>query len=303
MTGLQNFHQEFALVLIWVAVSLSPMVELGQARAQSLPQKSISHHDIPQFDAASINPTPPSDDKTLVQITPDGASFHGAPVRLILEMAFGIDDKHLLGAPSWTGTKRYDIQAKVSPEDAPRLDKLKGGERNAMLVPLLVERFGLKYHHETREFQIYALKVAKGGPRLTKGEPDPAGGFKFPDPDHPLKPSEEHFKVMTTMGHIEADSISMYILADQLTRLNALGRAVVDKTNITGNYNFTLRWAADPFPLLHDTDGLGSATEKDENTPSSLFTAIQEQLGLKLEPQKDRVDVIVIDHIDPPSPN
>jgi len=277
-------------------VALALLVASSAAPAQA-------HHDIPQFDAASIKPTPPADDKTLVQITPDGASFRGAPVRIILETAFGIDDSHLIGAPSWTGTKRYDIQAKVSPEDAPKLDKLTGGERNAMLIPLLIDRFSLKYHHETREFQIYALKVAKGGPKLTKGEPEPIGGLKFPSPDHPVSPSEEHFKVMTTMGHIEADSIPMFILADQLTRLNAVGRAVVDKTNITGNYNFTLRWAADRFPLLHDAEGLGSATEKDENTPSSLFTALQEQLGLKLEPQKDHVDVIVIDHIEPPSPN
>lgn len=106
------------------------------------------------------------------------------------------------------------------------------------------------------------------------------------------------------MGHVEADSIPMSILADQLTRLN-IGRPVIDKTGLTANYNFILRWTADslPFPLLADTDGLGAATEKVENTPSSLFTAVQEQLGLKLEPQKDRVDVIVIDHIDPPSPN
>ena len=277
-------------------VALALLIAFSASPAQT-------RHNIPLFDAASIKPAPPNADKTLVQITPDGASFHNTPVRTILETAFGIDDRHLMGAPSWTGTKRYDVEAKVSPEDAPKLDKLTGGERNAMLIPLLVDRFSLKYHHETREFQIYALKIAKGGPRLTKGEPEPAGGPKFPDPAHPLDPSEEHFKVMTTMGHIEADSISMYILADQLTRLNAVGRTVVDKTNIADNYNFTLRWTADPFSLLHDPDGLGSATEKDENTPSSLFTAIQEQLGLRLEPQKDRVDVIVIDHIEAPSPN
>lgn len=223
---------------------------------------------------------------------------------MILETAFGIDDKHLVGAPSWTNTIRYDIEAKVAPEDAPRLDNLKGGERNAMLIPLLAERFNLKYHHEARELPVYALVVGPGGPKLTKGEPDSPGGPQLPDPNHPEDPSKEHFKVMTVPGRIEVDSIPMYVLADQLTRLNVLGRPVIDKTGITGNYNFTLRWTADnlPFPILPEADGLG-ATAQDENTPSSLVTALQEQLGLKLKPQKDNSDVIVIDHIDPPSPN
>lgn len=97
----------------------------------------------------------------------------------------------------------------------------------------------------------------------------------------------------------------MYILADQLTRLNAVGRPVVDKTGISGNYNFTLNWTADnlPFPILHEPGALDAATSSEESTPSSLFTALQEQLGLKLEPRKDRSEVIVIDRIDPPSPN
>jgi len=303
MTALQSIHQRFALLLICVAVALPPPIAPSQARAQSETQQSTSHH-APQFDAASIKPAPPNADRTLIQITPDGASFHNAPLRTILGTAFSIDDKHLIGAPSWTSTNRYDLEAKVSPEDAPRLDKLKGGERNAMLIPLLSERCNLKYHHETRELPVYALVVAKGGAKLTRGEPDTPGGPKFPDPNHPEDPTKEHFKVMTVPGRIEADSIPMSILADQLTRLN-VGRPVVDKTGITGNYNFTLRWTADNllFPLLQDPSGIAAATAKDENTPSSLFTAIQEQLGLRLEPRKDRSDLIVIDHIDPPSPN
>jgi len=280
------------------------IIHAQSTTANSGAQKPTVHLNIPQFDAASIKPAPPDYDKTLVQLTPDGASFHNSSLHTILETAFAVDDKHLIGAPSWTSTKRYDVEAKVSPEDAPKLNKLKGGERNAMLLPVLAERCNLKYHRETRELPVYALVVARGGPKLTRGEPDPPGGPKFPDPDHPEDPSKEHYKVMTTPGRIEADSLPMFILADQLTRLNALGRPVIDKTGLTGNYNFTLRWTADlPFPILHDPDGLGAATARDENTPSSLFTAIQEQLGLKLESRKDRSEVIVIDHIDPPSPN
>jgi len=287
-------------------VGFAPLILLAifNLRAQSPIAPSQARGGIPQFDAASIKPASPSADKTLIQITPDGASIHNATLHMILETALGVDDKHLIGAPAWSSTSRYDIEAKVAPEDASKLDKLKGNERNAMLIPVLTERCNLKYHLETRELPVYALLLAKGGPKLIRGEPDPPAGSK-PYAGEPQNPAKEHFKVMTVMGRIEADSIPMSILADQLTRLNAVGRPVVDKTGISGNYNFTLRWTADtlPFPLLHDPDGLSAATAKDENTPSSLFTAIKEQLGLKLEPQRDRSDVIVVDYIEPPSPN
>ena len=226
---------------------------------------------------------------------------------MILENALGVDEKHISGAPSWANTTRYDIEAKVAPEDAPQLNKLNGSDRNAMLEGLLAERFNLKYHHETRELPVYALVVAKGGPKMAQGKADDEPGSKPADSasDRAGNPPKEHHKVMTTPGHIEADSLPMYILADQLTRLNALGRPVMDKTGLTGNYTFTLRWTADnmPFPVLHDPGGLDAATAKDDNSPSSLITALEEQLGLKLVPQKDRSDIIVIDHIEPPSPN
>jgi len=280
----------------------------GQAAmASSGGQDSETAHKALQFDVASIKPTPSSDDKTLIQQFPDGTSFRGAPVRMVLRTAFGVEDDRIIGAPTWVNTTRYDIEAKVAPEEARELDKLKGGERNAMLISLLKERFNLKYHHATRELPVYALVVAKGGPRLTKGLPDAHGGPK-PAGTEPEDPAKEHYKIMTVPGHIEADSIPMYILADQLTQLRVLGRMVVDKTALTGNYDFSLRWTQDHplFPMMRDADGLGSEVRAENGIDSgalSIFTAIQEQLGLKLQPEKSSVDVIVIDHIDPPTPN
>jgi uncharacterized protein (TIGR03435 family) len=126
-------------------------------------------------------------------------------------------------------------------------------------------------------------------------------------PPDKVPPEKEHYKVMTVPGRIEADSISMWVLADQLTRLHTLGRTVVDKTGLVGNYNFSLHWTPDAlaFPLMKE-EGLSAATTSTEGTDaasSPLFTAIQEQLGLKLVPEKSKDDVIVIDHIDPPTPN
>ncbi|HEY1984796.1 MAG TPA: TIGR03435 family protein [Terracidiphilus sp.] len=277
---------------------------LAQSPAENARTPEPHRPGAPQFDVVSIKPSAPNQDGTLFQYFPDRTSFRGAAVRMVLQTVFGVDDDHIIGAPSWVNTNRYDIEAKVSPEDAPRLDKLNGDERRAMLIPLLTERFHLKYHHEMREQSMYALTIAKGGPRLTRGEPDPPPGWK-PSKDTP--PQQEHYKIVTVPGHIDADSIPMGVLADQLSRLHALGRSVVDKTGLTGNYNFSLKWTADndPFPglrrMLREADGLDSRPTDDAGLP--LFTALREQLGLNLEPLKGQGDVIVIDHIDPPSPN
>jgi bla regulator protein blaR1 len=292
-----------AVLAITLPIGFGVVCGQSSVRNSRTPKSSTTPEAL-QFDIVSIKPTAPNQDKTLFQYFPDGISFRGAPVRMVLETAFGVDDNHIVGPPAWVTTRLYDIEAKVAPEDAPKLERLRSTDQNAMLIPLLTERFNLKYHHDTRERPIYALVVAKGGLKLTKGELDPPPGWK-PAKDTP--PEKEHYKVMTVPGHIEADSIPMFVLADQLSRLNALGRTVVDKTGLIGNYNFNLQWTPDnaPFPMMSDADGLGATTHSEnatDSTPSSLFSAIQEQLGLKLEPEKGSDDVIVIDHIDPPSP-
>jgi bla regulator protein blaR1 len=304
-----------AVLIAAVAMVVALPIRFGVARGQSATATSGTPKyenatEAPQFDVVSIKPTPPSDDKTLIMLLSDGDSFHafhGATARMILRTAFGVEDDYIIGAPSWVNSNRYDVEAKVTAEDAPKLNKLNAQERHAILIPILAERFHLKYHHETRERSTYALVVAKGGPKLTKGEPDPPGGPKPADPNHPEDPTKEHHRIMTIQGRIEADSVPMYVLADQLTRLQLLGRTVVDKTGLTGNYNFTLRWTPDnALPSLtgNGASGLEHAeSATDAAAPSSIFTAIQEQLGLKLESERDSVGVIVIDRIDPPSPN
>ncbi len=298
-----------ALLLAAAVLAILLPIGFGVVRGQSSTEnsrtpKSNPTHEVPQFDVISIKPTAPNDDKTLFQYFPDSTSFRGAPVQIVLQTVFGVDDSRIIGAPSWVSTNRYDIEAKVAPEDAPRLDKLNGDDRRAMLIPVLVDRFHLKYHHQKREQSTYVLMVAKGGPNLARGDPDPPPGWK-PPKDLPIE--KEHYWVMAGPGHIEADSIPMHVLAEQLSRMNMLGRMVVDKTGLTGNYNFKLRWIPDndPFPgltqMLREADGLGAQAADAPVSP--LFSALREQLGLKLEPAKDSVDVIVIDHIDPPSPN
>jgi uncharacterized protein (TIGR03435 family) len=122
----------------------------------------------------------------------------------------------------------------------------------------------------------------------------------------PQARQSKHYKITMIPGPIEADSMPIGALADALSRVQVLGCTVVDKTGLTGNYHFSLRWTPDnPTRSLMGRAASGSAHADNAGDAAqlSLLTAIQEQLGLKLESEEDSIDVIVIDHIDPPSPN
>jgi uncharacterized protein (TIGR03435 family) len=303
-----NFGRRALLVVVAASVLTLP-IGFGVARGQSAvgnPAAPYSQpvHEIPQFDVVSIKSTPSSVDKALpLRLASDGISFHGVPVRMVLRTAFGVEDDRILGAPSWVNTNRYDIEAKVAAEDAPKLGKLNAEDRRDMLIPLLAQRFHLKYHHEMRELPQYALVVAKGGPKLAKGEPLPPpgllGGFAS-DENQPGSQVNGHYNIMMRPGHVEAVSTPIEVLVYPLSQF--LGRTVVNKTGLTGTYNFNLQWTPDDAPPSVPGGQVRSDNATDAS-PLSLFTAIQEQLGLKLEAEKGRIDVIVIDHIDRPSPN
>jgi uncharacterized protein (TIGR03435 family) len=196
----------------------------------------------------------------------------------------------------------------VSPEDAPKLDKLQPEERRSMLVPLLVERFNLKYHHETRELPGYMLAVARGGPKikLSEVQPPPADA-KAPEPgtgNPPHNPPQRRMLRMMGRGHLEAEGSSTEMLARVLSE--QLGRTVIDKTGLTGAYDYSLQWTPDdaPPPMPGGADGGQPHNDNaGQGVGPSLLTAVQEQLGLKLESTRGAADVIVIDHIDLPSEN
>jgi uncharacterized protein (TIGR03435 family) len=137
---------------------------------------------LPKYDVSSVKPGTSEAGPALFRFTPDGTSIQNLPLDFLLQQAFGVERDRILGTPSWAQSKRFDIEAKVAPEDASKLDKLKAEDRRAMLIPLLVERFNLKYHHETREMPMYVLTVAKGGTKLVASKPEPAGD----KPCHPL---------------------------------------------------------------------------------------------------------------------
>ena len=314
---IHTIHHRRALLramLLVAGLLLEARMTLGQAGspAVSTPATPDIYPDVPKYDVATIKPsTGASGGRIMLMFTPDGVSMTGVPVQMLLREAFRVEDDRIIGAPGWVKTNRYDVQAKVAPEDAPKLDKLKPEERRSMLLPLLVERFNLKYHHETRELPTYSLVIAKGGPKLKPSEiQDPPPGPKSPDGGAPPRPDEagnnppRHMMRLMGRGHFEAEGGNTQMLARVLSQ--QLGRTVVDKTGLTGTYDYTLQWAPDdaPPPGPGGVDGGPPRSESgSEAAGPSLFTAVQEQLGLKLQSEKGPADVIVIDHIDLPSEN
>ncbi|HEX8924419.1 MAG TPA: M56 family metallopeptidase, partial [Terriglobales bacterium] len=308
----------FAAAIVLVISPVGYGVLHGQSSTDQA-RMETSAPEIPKYEVATVKPSTEQDGRIRMMMTPDGAEFNGVQVQMLLQQAFGVERDRIDGAPDWVRSRRFDIAAKVAPEDAPKLDKLKIEQRRAMLLPLLEERFGLKYHHETRELSMYSMVVAKGGPKLkvsTAPPPPPPGAPDAPrGPAAPGGPgtaaelSRERpggpGMMRMSPGGIEAQGGGMQFLAHALSAL--VGRSVVDKTGLTGNYDYTLKWTPDESTMPRIGPAGGGPPPQadasvDPNGPT-LFTALEEQLGLKLQSEKGKVDVIVIDHIDLPTEN
>lgn len=267
--------------------------------------------DLPKFEVATVKLTKDDDGRSMIRFTPDGISIHGVQLKMLLRESFGVEDDRILGEPSWV-KNRYDVEAKVDADDAPKLKDLKFDDRRAMMLPLFQDRFNLKYHHETRDLPIYTLVVAKSGVKMKQSAPDPPAKSDDVKPDAPPRPDPagpnapprlgRHGLMSNGRGHLESTGTSTEMLVHILS--SELGRTVVDKTGLTGNYDYTLQWTPDDVgtPMGGDA-GPGKGDISPDSGGPTLLTALEEQLGLKLESTKTSIDVIVIDRIDPPSEN
>jgi uncharacterized protein (TIGR03435 family) len=224
----------------------------------------------PSFEVATIKPASATDGHTHINYPPgDSWSAINITLSALMQWAYGMPETQILDGPAWLKSTRFDIQAKLdmgSPEKPVRAD---ADAKRKMVQTLLAERFNLKVHDETRMLPAYDLVVAKGGPKL---EVSKANGKS----------------IGAGRTHLDLKGLEMPLIVEQISLV--AGRVVVDKTGLTDRYDVKLVWAADDAPA-------------GENSAPSLFTAIQEQLGLKLEPAKEPVPVLVIDHIDLPTPN
>lgn len=238
----------------------------------------------------------------MFMVTPDGIKITNVPLIVMVREAFGLEPDHVIAGPGVAKlSSNFDIEAKVAPEDAPKLKELRFEQRRLMLVALLEERCGLKYHHETRDLPGYELVVAKGGVKMQASKPDSEG----PDPGPGPAPSPgRHMLMMRGRGHIESTGTGMSGLVRVLS--GQLGRTVVDKTGVTGDFDYKLDWTPDdalPQMPKSSNPAPGDNTSSQDTGGPSLFTALEEQLGLKLESTKGPVDVIVIDQLEQPTAN
>jgi bla regulator protein blaR1 len=258
---------------------------------------------VPAYEVASIKPHKSGTDMTLLRTTPVGFIASNIALKELIRQAYDVEDNQILGAPSWLGSARYDIEAKVSSSDTDALHDLSPDQRRLMLQPLLADRFQLKVHTEVRDLPVLTLVIAKGGPKLHEAKP----GDTYPNglKDFNGQGGGPGMMLMRP-GQLTGQGLPLSSLARLLSQ--QLGSTIQDKTGLTGKYDFTLQWTPDrnasPMPGAPEPgqQGPGAGASTDSSGPS-IFTAIQEQLGLKLESQKGPVEVLIVDHVETPSEN
>jgi uncharacterized protein (TIGR03435 family) len=237
----------------------------------------------PSFEVATIKPSKPDDPRKAFIVQGRRFKIINQPLTAILSFSYNVQAKQIIGLPPWADTDKYDIDAEPDGEGAPS-DK----QWKSMLQKLVAERFKLTFHQEKKELSVYVLSVAKTGPKLTKSEGDPNGlpGLFF----------------RGKLGDLGVRNANMGDFTG-LMQQAVLDRPVLDQTGITGRYDFTLVWTPDDSQFAGVGAKIPPAPADDGKAPPNLYTAIQEQIGLKLEATKAPADVMVIDHVEKPSEN
>ena len=239
----------------------------------------------PRFGVASIKPSL-EPGAMYVRTLAGGRLLVNAPARLMLMNAYGIQYSQLAGIPDWLGSETWSVDARA--EGNPTRDELM-----LMLQSLLEERFRLKVHHESREMSAYVLTVARNGPKLPAPK-EGACAAPVPGQPEPAAPPCGRVRILMSPQGVLMEGGGAAVT--DLARVLAipLSRPVIDRTALTGAYDIHLQFG---------NDTSGTADPPADATNAGVFTAIQEQLGLKLAAAKAPVDVLVIDHIERPAAN
>jgi uncharacterized protein (TIGR03435 family) len=274
-------------VVVPVAIGL-----LNPARAQEQPAQT--------FEVASIKPSDPAKRNIMIRFSPNFTA-EGVTARALLDESYEVHDFQIEGLPKWAESDRYDISAKVDSADEGQFPpgKMSDEQFDAMakvnrarIRALLADRFQLKLHNVTKEMPVYELVVTKNGPKLQE--------TKNQEPGH-------RRGLMMRPGELTGADANMQFLARVISQETS--RVVIDKTRLTGRYDFTLHYTPERRMGAPPSADGGPGPSPEMKVPDSdtngppLVTALQEQLGLKLQPAKGPVDTLVVDHIEKPSPN
>jgi bla regulator protein BlaR1 len=252
----------------------------------------------PAFEVVSIKPNHDTGKIRRIGMLPTGFTAAHASLKDIIGIAYDLKgDSQLIGGPNWMNSEYFDVEAKESEADIEAAKNLTMDQRRTqlslMLQSMLADRFALKTSIETREIPVYALVVAKGGLKMKQVQVDP-----MPPAGSPPPPGAHVPRLMSTDGRQwTGTAFPIGQLSHWLSHFEEMdNRVVVDETGVTGNYDFVLSGVS-------MGSQLGEKREASEEPTTSIFTALQDQLGLKLEPRKAPVEVLVVENAQLPSPN
>jgi uncharacterized protein (TIGR03435 family) len=229
----------------WIALAQTPTFEVASIRLH-----------VGAFMGVGIKPSGPN------------VAMEAMSLQNLVGYAYDLKPYQILGGPAWVTVDRFDISARAEGDAALALQQIK-----QMTQTLLTDRFGLKYHRDTKEMAVYSLVVGKNGPKFKESKPDAERLLVMGSVDG-------HPRITVTQG-------DMAQLAGQFSNINGVDRPTIDKTGLTGTYDYQLDW---------------SRGEPGSDAPV-IFTAIQEQLGLKFQPDKAAIEVLVIDGVEKPGEN
>jgi uncharacterized protein (TIGR03435 family) len=263
----KNFKVIGAIMVARTCLALDMISRLNaQSQAATVPAEQLQQP-APrvEFEVVSVKPGDPNDPSSSGRSTPGGMEMRNTTLNTLVRSAYGLNEFQLVGGPKWAASAKFNVVAKMPPGAT-------HDQMPLMMQSMLADRFKLEFHRETRALQEYALEVAKGGSRLQDAT------------------EEDKAHAGTSQGprQIKARSATPSDLARML--ISVVGAPVLDRTGIKGQYNIALQFA----PLL-------GGTPTDDNLPD-IFAALH-QLGLKLEPIKGPVEVVVIDSAAMPSEN
>ncbi len=286
MRNIGNARRQFRGRLLLFA-ALCATIAGDRALAQDSAPAAGTEGRVPAYDVVSIKPNKSGSGSTHIGVHSDSFSAENISMKQMLVNAYDVKQYLISGLTGWANSDRFDVNAKIVDMTADALEKLTDEQRRAMLQQLLTDRFQLKVHVQTEVLPIYELVVAKGGPKITAVEP------VGPDPE---ADKNKEFKGMgrgsmrVNNTVLTAHDVPLDSLARTLS--SRLSRTVVDKTELKGKFDLSLTWSPDD----------GSTAASDSSAPS-LFTALQEQLGLRLQPSKGPVETLVVDHVEMPTEN
>lgn len=249
------------------------------------PPKPMAADAHPSFDVATVKPSKPGTPGKLFTFRGRHAITINTNMNDLISFAYGLHSKQIIGAPDWFGNDLFDIDGTPDTEGQPNSAQYK-----EMMQKLLADRFQLKFHHEQRELSVYIITVAPGGPKLEKSS-DPSG-------------SNEGF-FFRGLGDLNVINNTITGFAHGMQGA-VMDKPVVDHTGLTDRYTFHLKWTPDDSQFGQFR---GTATPQpppagdNPNAPPSLYTAMPEQIGLKIEAGKAMDDVIVIDNVQKSSAN